>query len=101
MEWNIIVGLVCTVLGAVIGYSSFSRSKEKDDKTEGQQAGVMLTELGYIKGSVDNINKKMDKQEERNLELVERISSVEASTKQAHKRLDRLEGREDREHENH
>lgn len=101
VEWNIIVGLVCTVLGAVIGYASFSRSKEKDDKTEGQQAGAMLTELGYIKGSVDNINKKMDKQEERNLELVERISSVEASAKQAHKRLDRLEGREDLEHESH
>lgn len=95
MEWNIIVGLVCTVLGAVISYLSFFRNKSKDDRNDGHQAGVMLTELGYIKGSVDSINKKMDKQEERNMEIVERLSSVEASAKQAHKRIDRLEGRDD------
>lgn len=94
MEWNIIVGLVCTILGAGVGYATYSRSKGKDDKSAGQQAGVMLTELGYIKGSVDTINKKMDKQDERNLELSERLSSVEASTKSAHHRIDRLEGLE-------
>lgn len=27
MEWNIIVGLVCTVLGAVISYATFSDRK--------------------------------------------------------------------------
>ncbi len=29
MEWNIIVGLVCTVLGAVISYATFSHNKGK------------------------------------------------------------------------
>ena len=49
MEWNIIVGLVCTVLGAVISYATFSRNKGKDDRSSGQQLGTVLTELGYIK----------------------------------------------------
>lgn len=92
---EIAIGVVCTVVGALLPYLAFIRTKGKDDKNEGQQAGVMLTELGYIKGSVDTINKKMDKQEERNLELVERMSAVESSVKSAHHRLDRLEGRED------
>ena len=46
MEWNIIVGLVCTVLGAVISYATFSRNKGKDDRSNGQQLGTVLTELG-------------------------------------------------------
>lgn len=97
MEWNIIVGVVCTVLGAIFGYAAFTRNKEQDDKNDGRQAGVMLTELGYIKGSVDTINAKMDRQEERSLELFSRMAAVESSAKQAHRRLDRLEGREDHE----
>ena len=50
MEWNIIVGLVCTVLGAVISYATFSRNKGKDDRSSGQQLGTVLTELGYPDG---------------------------------------------------
>ena len=46
MEWNIIVGLVCTVLGAVISYATFSHNKGKDDRSNGQQLGTVLTELG-------------------------------------------------------
>ena len=48
MEWNIIIGIICTVLGAAVGYATFSRNKEKDDKSDGQQLGTVLTELGYI-----------------------------------------------------
>lgn len=92
---EVAIGIVCTAIGVLLSYLAFIRNKGKDDKNDGQQAGVMLTELGYIKGSVDTINKKMDKQEERNLELVERMSAVESSVKSAHHRLDRLEGRED------
>lgn len=99
MEWNIIVGIICTVLGATVGYATFSRNKEKDDRSDGQQTGIVLTELGHIRGSLDDINRKIDKQEERNLHLVERLSAVEASAKSAHHRIDRLEGRED--HESH
>lgn len=88
------MGIICTILGGLIGYATFSKNKEKEDKNEGQQAGVILTELGYIKGSVDGLNRKIDRQEERNLEMVTRMTAVEASAAQAHKRIDRLEGRE-------
>ena len=91
---TISVALICTLVTAAISYLAFSRNKTRDDKSEGQQSGIMMSELGYIKGSIDNVSKKMDKQDERHIQLVERISSVEASAKQAHKRLDRMEGRE-------
>lgn len=93
MEY-ISIGLLCTILGLGISFAAFSRNKAKDDKSEGQQSGVVMSELGYIKSSIDSVSKKMDKQDERHLEMVERISKVEASAKQAHLRIDRMEGRE-------
>ena len=83
MEWNIIVGLVCTVLGAVISYATFSRNKGKDDRSNGQQLGTVLTELGYIK---------------TNTEVEGRLAAVEASAKSAHHRIDHLEAVRDEEH---
>lgn len=93
MEWNIVVGMACTVAGAVVSYLAFSRNKTKDYQQEGQQNGVILTEIGYIKNSVDSINRKLDEQDERNLEFMTRLTAVESSAKQAHHRIDGLEGR--------
>lgn len=98
MEWNVIVGVICTVLGALVGYTTFSRNKTKDDQNTGKETGVILTEIGYIKSSIDTANQKLDRQEERNIDFMSRLASVEASTKSAHHRIDRLEGLHDEEH---
>lgn len=91
MEWNIVVGIVCTVLGATLSYVAFSRNKTKDDKSEGQQTGVVLTELGYIKGGIDDLKAENREQRKVNTEVYSRLSAVESSAKQAHHRIDRLE----------
>ena len=99
MEWNIIIGIICTVLGAAVGYATFSRNKEKDDKSDGQQLGTVLTELGYIKSNTDEIKAEQREQRRINTEVYSRLTAVEASAKSAHHRIDRLEGGED--HETH
>ena len=91
MQWNVVVGLICTVLGAVISYAAFTRNKGKDDKHDGQQIGTVLTELGYIKSNTDEIKNEQREQRRVNTEFAERLSSVEASAKSAHHRIDRLE----------
>lgn len=97
MEWNIIVGIVCTLVGAAITYATFSRNKSKDDKSEGREDGAILTELGYIKGGIDDLKAENREQRKTNTEFISRLTAVEASTKQAHHRIDRLEGRSDHE----
>lgn len=91
MEISVVVGLICTAVGCLVGYFGFVRNKAKDDKTDGHQDGVILTELGYLKSSMDTMNTKLDKQEDRHVEVMTRLAQVEASAKQAHKRLDKID----------
>ena len=98
MEWNIIVGLVCTVLGAAISYATFSRNKGKDDRSNGQQHGTVLTELGYIKSNTDEIKTEQREQRKTNTAVEGRLAAVEASAKSAHHRIDHLEAVRDEEH---
>lgn len=98
MEWNIIVGLVCTVLGAVINYATFSHNKGKDDRSNGQHLGTVLTELGYIKSNTDEIKTEQREQRKTNTEVEGRLAAVEASAKSAHHRIDHLEAVRDEEH---
>lgn len=92
MTAEAIIGIIVGVGGFVFGLVTFFRNKKSDDASEGRKDGTILTELGYIKSGVDDIKRKQEKQDEQNLKFAERLSSVEASAKQAHKRIDNIEG---------
>jgi len=88
---SICFGILGTVAAFVFGFMNILRGKRKDDSEEGRQEGTLFSELGYIKGGVDDIKRKQEKQDEHYLEIVQRMSQVESSTKQAHKRIDAIE----------
>lgn len=83
-------GTICAI---IFGYIAYKRNGRSDNKDEGKKDGVVLTELGYIKSGVDDIKRKQEKQDDSIREVVERLSSVESSAKQAHHRIDGLESR--------
>lgn len=89
-EWAI--GIICTLLGAGIAYAAYRLNVKKEDKADGRESGVLLTEIGYIKSGIDDIKNEQKDQRKTNTAFVERIAAVEQSAKQAHKRIDRLEG---------
>ena len=89
-----IIGVLGTILGGVLSYAAFHRNSKKDSEEEGKSSGTMLTEIGYIKGGIDRIERKQDAQDARYISMAERMSAVESSAKSAHHRIDRLEGRE-------
>lgn len=86
------IGLISTVCAIIFGIATFMRNKRQDVSKEERENATVLTEIGYIKSGVDDIKRKQEKQEEQYLDILTKLTSVEASTKQAHKRLDRLEG---------
>lgn len=87
------VALCGTVCSIICGVVAFRRGQKNDDTQHGHTSGVMLADIGYIKAGVDDIKRKQEKQEEQHIETVGRLTAVEESSKQAHKRIDRIEER--------
>jgi len=91
-----IVSLVAGAAGVIFGLVTMFRNKKADDSAAGENKGVMMSDIGYIKAGVDDL--KRENRETRSAigELSERVTRVEESTKQAHKRIDEFKKGEKR-----
>lgn len=91
MDIGGIIGIICAVASAVVAALALRRSMAKDTSDSGKAGGVILTEIGYIKSGVDDIKRHQEKQDDQYLDLRQRVTKVEASATQAHKRIDGIE----------
>lgn len=82
-----------TVAAIIFGAAALLRNKKTDTTTNAERDATVLTELGYIKGGIDDVKMEQREQRKTNTEFVSRLTAVEASAKQAHKRIDQMEGR--------
>ena len=94
IELGVLLSIVTGLGGIIFSYIKWGRSRDKDIQQDGQQNGVMLTELGYIKANTEEIKSEQKEQRRINTDVYERLASVESSAKQAHHRIDRLEEHE-------
>ncbi|HDR3493891.1 TPA: hypothetical protein QCN73_005490 [Bacillus wiedmannii] len=85
------VGVLIAIVSAVIGYFSYALNRSKEIKSDGQQGAEMKAKLEYISKGVDDIRIDQKASERQMVSFGERITRVEESSKQAHKRLDNLE----------
>lgn len=85
-----VLSVVSTICAIVFGYVAFSRNRRKDDQEEGHATGTLLSDIGYIKSGVDDIKSEQKEQRKTNIEVVSRLTAVEESAKQAHKRIDEI-----------
>ncbi|PGC95121.1 hypothetical protein [Bacillus toyonensis] len=85
------IGVLIAVLSLAISYFGYVLNKSKSIKADGQQSAEVKAELGYIRKGVDDIRIDLKASEKQMVALGERVTRVEESTKQAHKRLDTLE----------
>ena len=86
-----VLSAVFGVGGLFFGIITALRNKKTDDTKEAKEDGIVLTELGYIKKGIDGIEQRLEKQESQYIDVVRHLTAVEESTKQAHKRIDKLE----------
>lgn len=95
MSWEGVLGIIGTVCAIVFGYLAFARNKKADNCAEARMDGQVMSELGYVKSGIDDIKTEMRDQRQTNMQIAERLSAVESSAKQAHHRIDHMEGRID------
>jgi hypothetical protein len=87
---TVLISVVAGLLGIFFGYKGHERSQRAENRDEGKQSGVVLTEIGYIKSSLDDIKLSLREQARINTDLFERLAATESSAKQAHHRIDGL-----------
>lgn len=87
IAWKMLAG-IGTLCSIIFGYVAFNRDRKADDSAEGKMSGAIMTELGYIKSGVDDLKAEQRGQRDINTQFVTRLTAVEASAAQAHKRID-------------
>ena len=88
------LGIALTVISAAIAVAGFYLGRRSETKQAGKSEGVVLTEIGYVKSGIDDIKRKQAEQDEKHVALLSRVIAVEASTKQAHRRISDMVGRD-------
>lgn len=84
-EVTITLSLIATVI-AICGtvYGIFSNRKKnvqsdrEENRNDGMQVGQILSELGYIKGQIDEVKAKQDKMDDRYIKFTEQIAALTA-----------------------
>jgi hypothetical protein len=89
------LGILVSVLGLIIAYQTYQLNRQKDVKSDtregAKQDAKLQTRLDYISKGVDDIRIDLKANEKQMIALGERVTRVEESSKQAHKRIDKLE----------
>lgn len=82
-----ILSVITSLCAIGFGYDKFIRSRNKDNTEDGKTAGTILTELGVIKGGVEDIKAEQREQRKTNIDFIERLARVEISDLNAHEQI--------------
>lgn len=90
-----LIGVVATLSGIVLGWSARAKEAKKEVRKDAELDTALRTDMEYLKRGVDDIRIEQRSQGQRVDVMGERLTRVEESSKQAHKRIDRMEQKGD------
>lgn len=90
MSTEVLAGIVVSVFSLIIAYQTYQLNKTKVVKSDTHESAELKAELGYIRKGVDDIRIDLKANEKQMIALGERVTRVEESSKQAHRRIDNL-----------
>lgn len=76
MTLAVVLSGVATAIATFSTIYGMIRSHKSDNSKDGREMGQIMTELGYIKSSLDSISTKVDRQDERHATLIENIGKI-------------------------
>ncbi len=83
-----VIGLIGTISSICFAYLAFRRNEQHDTKKDGKSEGVLMSDIGYIKSSIDRMEGKLDKVEMNYQDLLTRIAKVEEAQNSLEKQLE-------------
>lgn len=87
MDWAMVISAAAAISGIILGWLGRSRTIRQD----GAQDGELRASVNYIRQGVDELKIELKSRGQQFDMLAERVTRVEESAKQAHKRIDRIE----------
>ncbi|MED4749967.1 hypothetical protein [Brevibacillus choshinensis] len=86
-----IISVASALTGIALGWMGRARSTRQDIAQQASSDTNLKVDVEYIKRGVDDIRAEQRSQGKEIEKLAERVTRVEESAKQAHKRLDRID----------
>ena len=77
MNTTTIVGIIGTISTIIFAYLAFRRGINQDLTSKAASEGALLSDIKYIKSSIDRMEKKMDKLDTNYNELLLRVIKLE------------------------
>lgn len=71
------VSVLIAICGFALSVATFFIGRTSQAKSNGQQTGQVLTELGYIKKGVDGLERKLDELQKSYSKLENRVTKLE------------------------
>lgn len=91
-QWQ--VGILCTVTSIILSFIfsilTHRRNTKNDSEIVGEGRGVLQSDVGYIKAGIDDLKRENKAVNIKLDSIFERVTRVEESCKQAHKRIDEI-----------
>ncbi len=72
-----IISTLISILSILIAYMALKRNKDKDNLKEAIDSGILLSDIGYIKKSLDRIEKRLEHVEVNYNDLLKRVIILE------------------------
>ncbi len=91
MELGGFIGAAGVMAGIIFGFWGYLRGNKQDNYKEGDTDGTLKSDTQYIKRRIDDVLLEQKDTNKSINALAERVTRVEESAKQAHKRIDRLD----------
>lgn len=85
-----IASILIAALGVIIAYLTYQSKKNTSTKNDTKESAELKAGLDYIRKGVDDIRIDLKANEKQINHLSERVTRVEESSKQAHKRIDAI-----------
>ena len=82
------IGLIASLSSIVFAFLAYKRSVQEQNRKEGKNEGLILSDIGYIKACVDRVEKNLVKVDEKYQMVVERLVKVEETVANLEKRVD-------------
>jgi hypothetical protein len=87
------VGMIVGIVGIYQAFKNSSHEISREISSDAQQDGAMRSDVVYIKRRIDDVLLEQKDTNKILSEHGERLTRVEESAKQAHKRIDGIENR--------